>query len=55
MVLMLIPRKVITVTGGVRFSSLVTTPRELQSSSIAVKVVRQVGKGSEPAIRKSSR
>ena len=43
MVLMLIPRKVTTVAGDLHFSSLVTTPRESQIFSMAVKVVRQVG------------
>ena len=49
-----IPKKVMTVDGGDRFSTLVITPRQSQRTSMLLKVERQVGDEGGPAIRKSS-
>ena len=50
-----IPKKVMTVDGGDRFSTLVITPRESQRASMLLKVERQVGDEGGPAIRKWSK
>ena len=49
------PRKVIQVVGGVRFSDFVEIPKCVQSASIPSNEFMHVGDWGGPAIRKSSK